>query len=63
VCGRSIGIRFSIRDAAGSGNEPVSPEEEARRAKKQTRETVGQNPTVQQVLRAFGGEIVDIKML
>jgi DNA polymerase-3 subunit gamma/tau len=63
VCGRNIGIRFSIKDGAGEGNEPLSPEEEARRAKKQTRQTVAENPTVQQVLRAFGGEIVDIKTL
>jgi DNA polymerase-3 subunit gamma/tau len=61
VCGRDIGIRFSIRNG-GEGNEPLSPEEEARQTKKQTREVVAQNPTVQQVLRAFGGEIVDIKM-
>jgi DNA polymerase-3 subunit gamma/tau len=62
VCGREIGIRFSIKDDAGDSNEPLSPEEEARRSKKQTRQTAAQNPTVQQVLRAFGGEIVDIKM-
>jgi DNA polymerase-3 subunit gamma/tau len=61
VCGREVGIRFSIKDA-GAGPEALSSDEEARRAKKQTRETVAQNPIVQQVLRAFGGEIVDIKM-
>ena len=62
VCGRDIGIRFLMKDGDGEGNEPISPEEEERRAKKQTREAAAQNPTVQQVLRAFGGEIVDIKM-
>jgi DNA polymerase III subunit gamma/tau len=62
VCGREIGLRFSIKDGAGDGNEPLSVEEEERRSKKQTRQTVAQNPTVQQVLRTFGGEIVDIKM-
>jgi DNA polymerase-3 subunit gamma/tau len=61
VCGRDIGIRFSIGNG-GEGNGPLSPEEEARQTKKQSREAVAQNPTVQQVLRAFGGEIVDIKM-
>jgi hypothetical protein len=30
--------------------------------KKQTQQAATQNPTVQQILRAFGGEIVDIKM-
>ncbi len=62
ICGRDIGIRFSIRDDTSETNEPLSPEEEERRASKQTRQAAAQNPTVQQVLRAFGGEIVDIKM-
>jgi DNA polymerase III subunit gamma/tau len=62
VCGRDIGIRFSTRDNTGETNEPLSPEEEERRARKQTRQAAAQNPTVQQVLRAFGGEIVDIKV-
>jgi DNA polymerase-3 subunit gamma/tau len=61
VCGREIGIRFATQDDSDS-REPLSPEEEERRAKKQTRQAVTQNPTVQQVLRTFGGEIVDIKM-
>ena len=61
VCGREIGIRFSIKDGA-ENNLPASPEEESRRSKQQARQAAAQNPTVQQVLRAFGGEIVDIKM-
>jgi len=61
VCGRDIGIRFSIQDES-AGNAPLSPEEEVRQSKKQTRQTAAQNPTVQQVLRTFGGEIVDVKM-
>ncbi len=61
VCGRDIGIRFAIKDGASGSDAPLSPEEEERRSKKQTRQAAAQNPTVQQVLRAFGGEIVDIK--
>ena len=60
VCGREIGIRFAIRQAESDEGAPASPEEEERRTKQQAREAVAQNPTVQQVLRAFGGEIVDI---
>ena len=60
VCGREIGIRFAIRQSESDDGAPASPEEEERRTKQQTREAVAQNPTVQQVLRAFGGEIVDI---
>jgi DNA polymerase-3 subunit gamma/tau len=61
VCGREIGIRFAIKDD-GDSKQPLSPEDEARQSKKQTRQTATQNPTVQQVLRTFGGEIVDVKM-
>ena len=62
VCGRDIGIRFAVKDETGASDEPLSPEEEVRRSKVQIRQAAAQNPTVQQVLRAFGGEIVDIKM-
>ena len=61
VCGRNIRIRFAIKDGTSSTDAPLSLEEEERRSKKQTRQAAAQNPTVQQVLRAFGGEIVDIK--
>jgi DNA polymerase-3 subunit gamma/tau len=60
VCGRDIGIRFATKDDNGS-KEPLSPEEEERRTKKDTREAAARNPIVQQVLQTFGGEIVDIK--
>lgn len=60
--GREVGIRFAIKDAGDESNTAISPEEEERRAKKQTRQAVAQNPRVQQVLRTFGGEIVDIKV-
>src|SRR6267142_418593 len=62
VCGRDIGIRFAVKDGTSAGDEPLSPEEEELRSKQQIRQAAAQNPTVQQVLRAFGGEIVDIKM-
>jgi DNA polymerase III subunit gamma/tau len=61
VLGREIAIRFVIRDGA-TDDRSSSPEEEERRTKQQARQAIAQHPTVQQVLRAFGGEIVDIKM-
>jgi DNA polymerase-3 subunit gamma/tau len=61
IWGRDVGIRFAIKDAVDESSVLASADEEAIRAKKQTRQAVAQNPTVQQVLRAFGGEIVDIK--
>jgi hypothetical protein len=61
VCGRDIGIRFSIRN--GEDDEgPASPEEEQRRSKQRARQAAAQNPTVQRLLRTFGGEIVDVKV-
>jgi DNA polymerase-3 subunit gamma/tau len=61
VCGRKIGIRFAIKDGSDDDRKAPSSEEEERRAKQRAHQGVAQNPTVQQVLRAFGGEIVDIK--
>jgi len=60
ICGRDIGVRFLIGNAGGD-DEPASPEEEQRRSKRRAREAAAKNPSVQKVLRAFGGEIVDIK--
>src|SRR3989440_1289187 len=60
VCGRDVGIRFSIRN--GESDAPISQEEDERRSKQNARQAAAQNSTVQQVLRTFGGEIVDVKM-
>ncbi|HYX31401.1 MAG TPA: DNA polymerase III subunit gamma/tau [Pyrinomonadaceae bacterium] len=60
VCGREVGIRFSIRDVKDDG-AALSPEEDQRRAKQRARQVAAENPTVQQVLKTFGGEIVDVK--
>jgi len=60
VCGREVGVRFSIRDGE-TDDAPASPEEEQRRSKQRARQAAAQDPTVQRVLRAFGGEIVDVK--
>jgi DNA polymerase-3 subunit gamma/tau len=59
ICGRNVGIRF----ATGNGGDdvPASPEEEQRRSKQKARLAAAENPRVQNVLRAFGGEIVDVK--
>jgi hypothetical protein len=62
VCGREIGIRFSISDGQSGEDKPVSTEDKGRRSKQEARQAAAQNPTVQQVLRAFGGEIVDVKV-
>src|SRR5215471_12889150 len=61
VFGREIGIRFVISD--GPADEAaLSPEQDQRRSKQKARQAAAQNPTVQQVLKTFGGEIVDAKI-
>ncbi|HKP37395.1 MAG TPA: DNA polymerase III subunit gamma/tau [Pyrinomonadaceae bacterium] len=59
VCGRDIGLRFVIRNGADAN--PAAAEE-AEPAKQKARHAVAQDPAVQQVLRAFGGQIVDVKL-
>jgi DNA polymerase-3 subunit gamma/tau len=61
ILGREIGIRFVVRDGEAEAAD-LSPEEDERRSKQQARQAAAQNPTVQQVLKTFGGEIVDVKM-
>ena len=59
ICGRNVGIRFATGN--GGDDAPASPEEEQRRSKQKARQAAAENPRVQKVLRAFGGEIVDVK--
>jgi DNA polymerase-3 subunit gamma/tau len=60
VCGRDVGIRFLIRDDEND-QTPLSPDEDRQRSRQNARQAAAQNPTVQQVLKTFGGEIVDVK--
>ena len=62
VTGREIGVRISIKEkgAAGDG-EPASKQEAERLGKQQLRQIAEQDPLVQQVLRTFRGEIVDVR--
>jgi DNA polymerase-3 subunit gamma/tau len=60
VCGREVGIRFAIKDGADSiSTDAVG--EDTQQAKKKARHAAAADPNVQQVLRAFGAEIVDVK--
>jgi acetolactate synthase small subunit len=64
ISGRDVGVRFAISDGE-TGDAPVSKEETERREKlldkKHLREAAEKDPTVQQMLRTFRGEIVDVK--
>jgi DNA polymerase III subunit gamma/tau len=60
ITGRDLGVRFVISDTE-AGDAPISKEEAERREKQGLRETVEKDPLVQQMLRTFRGEIVDVK--
>jgi DNA polymerase-3 subunit gamma/tau len=59
ITGRDLGVRFVIRDNE-AGDVPVSKEETERREKQGLRESVEKDPVVQQMLRTFRGEILDV---
>jgi len=65
ITGRDLGVRFVIVDpqatAAAAADAPPSKEESERRDKQSLREQAEKNPTVQQMLKTFRGEIVDVK--
>jgi len=62
VCGREIAIRFVIKaDAAATAAEPAGTEDPQLRQKAE--HAAAADPTVQQVQRTFGAEIIDVKML
>lgn len=60
ITGNDLGVRFVIADGQAA-DAPVSKEETERREKQELRERAEKDPLVQQVLRTFRGEIVDVK--
>ena len=62
VCGREIGIRFLIKTDEATHESPAA-EGDAREAKLKAKKAAASDPTVQQVQRTFGAEIVDVKLL
>jgi DNA polymerase-3 subunit gamma/tau len=66
ITGRDLGVRFLTVDpqesaASVAGDAPPSKEESERRDKQSLRERAEKDPTVQQMLKTFRGEIVDVK--
>ncbi|HXL82478.1 MAG TPA: DNA polymerase III subunit gamma/tau [Pyrinomonadaceae bacterium] len=60
ITGNDLGVRFVI--AAGqAADAPISNEEAERREQQEMRERAEKDPLVQQMLRTFRGEIVDVK--
>ena len=60
VTGSEVGVRFVIADVEGN-DAPISKEENQRREKQRLREAAEKDPTVQQMLRTFRGEILDVR--
>ena len=60
VTGQETGLRIVVKDPQAEG-EPLSPEAEARLEKQRLRESAETHPRVQQMLKTFRGEIVDVR--
>ena len=60
VTGQEIGIRIVVKDPQADG-QPLSRQDEARLEKQRLRETAENSPIVQQMLKTFRGEIVDVR--
>lgn len=60
VTGNEVGVRISVKEPASEG-EPLSREDEARLEKQRLREMAENSPIVQQMLKTFRGEIVDVR--
>ena len=60
ITGRDLGVRFVVSEAEAA-DAPSSKEENERREKQSLREKAEQDPTVQQMLKTFRGEIADVK--
>lgn len=61
VTGREMGVRIAISDTDDKQAAPMSKEDEERLEKQRLREQAESNPIVQQMLRTFRGEIVDVR--
>ena len=60
VTGNDLAVRFVIADGQAA-DAPFSKEEAERREKQELRAQAEKDPVVQQMLRTFRGEIVDVK--
>jgi DNA polymerase-3 subunit gamma/tau len=58
VTGHETALRITVKNPQ---TEPLNPEDEARLEKQKLREMAESNPVVQQMLKTFRGEIVDVR--
>ena len=62
VTGNDIGIRIAVKDPQAEG-EPLSREDEERLEKQRLRQAAENSPVVQEMLKTFRGEIVDVRQV
>ena len=60
VTGGEVAIRILVKDP-NAKDEPATREDEARVEKQRLREAAENSPIVQQILKTFRGEIVDVR--
>lgn len=64
ITGKELGVRIMIKDqAAEAADAPLTRDEEERVEQNRLRQDAEKNPVVQQMLRTFRGEIVDVRRL
>ena len=62
ITGKELGVRIMIKDqSVAVAAAPLSPEDEERQEQNRLRENAEKHPVVQQMLRTFRGELVDVR--
>jgi len=61
VLGRGVGVAVLLRGAGEMEDETDTPEDAARREQRQLREQAQGHPHVQEMLKTFRAEIVDVR--
>jgi DNA polymerase-3 subunit gamma/tau len=62
ITGQETGVRIAVKDPAAQ-NQPLTREDEERQAKQDLRVTAERNPIVQEMVKKFRGEIVDVRRI
>ena len=60
VTGKEMGVRIAVKDSQENSG-PATREDNERSEKKRLREAVESNPIVQELMRTFRGELVDVR--
>lgn len=62
VMGREMGVRLTVGEAAeADAGAPLTQQDEEQRERQRLREMAEQHPSVQQLLKVFGAEIIDVR--